>query len=67
MSTDRVCPGAALPTDEAEPLDICVSCARYAAFAKAHETGGAVLGVVPAAVVVVDGEARCANRRPLEG
>lgn len=48
MNTEAACPGAALPTEEAEPLDICLRCARYVAFTEAHETGGAVRGVVRA-------------------
>lgn len=59
LSDEEACPGAALPTDEAEMLEICRGCARMAAFEAA---GGNVRGVIPAAVVV-DGEERCANRR----
>ena len=66
LSDEAACPGAALPTDEAEPLGICLGCARFATFQRAFAAGGTARGVVPAAVVV-DGLERCANRIPVEG
>jgi hypothetical protein len=68
LADAAACPGVAEDGGGPDLADVCIGCRREAAFRAAHEHGGAVYGVVPAAEWSdTTNSWRCGNRLPMEG
>ncbi len=68
LADGAACPGQAEDDGGFDLADVCNGCRRLAAFEAAHEQGGAIRGVMPAAEWSdTTNSWRCGNRLPMEG